>query len=76
MIDESKRNLARSVRAFKHEVVDIQLVPYADATFDAVIANHMLYHVPDLKKGMSEMRRILKELCVFIQHEIDALGAI
>jgi SAM-dependent methyltransferase len=60
MIDESKRNLARSVRHFKHEVVDIQSVPYADATFDAVIANHMLYHVPDLNMGVSEMRRILK----------------
>ena len=29
-------------------------------TFDAVIANHMLYHVPDIKKAISEMRRILK----------------
>jgi ubiquinone/menaquinone biosynthesis C-methylase UbiE len=60
MIDESKRNLAQIARPFKHEVVDVQSIPYPDATFDAVIANHMLYHVPDLQKGISEMRRILK----------------
>ena len=60
MIAESKQNLAHSGRPFKHDVVDVQSIPYADATFDAVIANHMLYHVPDIKKGISEMRRILK----------------
>ena len=60
MIDESKRNLANSGRPFNHEVVAVQSIPYADATFDAVIANHMLYHVPDLEKAISETRRILK----------------
>lgn len=60
MIEESKSNLAHSTRPFKHEIVDVQSIPYADETFDAVIANHMLYHVPDLKQGISEMRRVLK----------------
>ena len=60
MIEESKRNLAHSARPFKHDIVDVQSIPYADATFDAVIANHVLFHVPDLKKGISELRRILK----------------
>ena len=28
--------------------IDIQEIPFEDETFDVVIANHMLFHVPDL----------------------------
>lgn len=41
-------------------VADIQSLPFPGASFDAVIANMMLYHVPDLGKGLSEVQRILK----------------
>ena len=34
--------------------------PYDDASFDAVIANHMLFHVPDRAKALAEMRRVLR----------------
>ncbi len=40
--------------------IDIQSIPYDDNSFDFVIARHMLYHVPDLSKGLSEVRRVLK----------------
>ncbi|MBR6754122.1 MAG: class I SAM-dependent methyltransferase [Clostridia bacterium] len=39
---------------------DIQALPFPDGYFDLVIANMMLYHVPDLAKGLSEVRRVLK----------------
>jgi SAM-dependent methyltransferase len=41
--------------------VDAQSLPYADKTFDAVIANYMLYHVPDRRKALAEIRRVLKD---------------
>lgn len=41
-------------------VVDIQNIPYPDSAFDVVIANMMLYHVPDLHRGLSEVRRVLR----------------
>ena len=41
--------------------IDIQNIPYDTATFDAVIANMMLYHVPDLSKALAEVRRVLKQ---------------
>lgn len=44
-----------------YRVVDIQEIPYASGSFDLVIANMMLYHVPDIKKGLSEVKRVLKE---------------
>jgi len=40
--------------------IDIQNIPFPDNCFDVIIANHMLYHVPDLQKSLSEVKRILK----------------
>jgi SAM-dependent methyltransferase len=40
--------------------VDVQTIPYEDAAFDAVIANHMLYHVPEFATAMREINRVLK----------------
>lgn len=42
------------------EFIDIQEISYPDGTFDIVIANSMLYHVPDLPKAISEVHRVLK----------------
>lgn len=39
---------------------DVQALPFADGQFDAVIANHMLYHVPDRAQALRELRRVLK----------------
>jgi 2-polyprenyl-3-methyl-5-hydroxy-6-metoxy-1,4-benzoquinol methylase len=39
---------------------DIQQLPYADNTFDVVMANHMLFHVPDIEQAIRECRRVLK----------------
>jgi len=43
-----------------YRVIDIQDIPFPDQSFDAVIANMMLYHVPDLSRGLREVRRVLK----------------
>ena len=43
------------------QVIDIQEIPFPDQSFDIVIANHMLYHVPDLDKALSEVSRVLKK---------------
>jgi len=41
-------------------VADAQALPLPDAAFDTVIANFMLYHVPDRSKAIAEFRRVLK----------------
>jgi len=38
---------------------DVQDMKFADASFDLVICNHVLEHVPDDRKAMREIRRIL-----------------
>jgi len=35
-------------------------LPFADESFDLVIANHMLYHVAERQKGLGEIRRVLR----------------
>ncbi len=65
MVAEAQRNVdatlpAERAAAFRYTVADAQSLPFADATFDAVVANHMLYHVPDLTKALGEIRRTLR----------------
>lgn len=60
MLDAAWRNLVVTGRNFKFEEIDAQSIPYPAETFDAVIANHMLYHVPDRKKALFEIKRVLK----------------
>lgn len=40
--------------------VDVQNIPYDDNTFDYIIINHVLEHVPQDKKAISEIYRVLK----------------
>ncbi|HZY46054.1 MAG TPA: methyltransferase domain-containing protein [Anaerolineae bacterium] len=60
MIDRARENLQEVDRSFQFEVIDAQSIPFDDAHFDAVIARHMLYHVPDRSKALQEIRRVLK----------------
>lgn len=42
------------------EVADARNLPHPGASFDAVVANHMLYHVTRLDDALSEICRVLK----------------
>ncbi len=60
MLDEARLRLRKSPHQFVFAVVDAQAIPYPDQDFAAVIANHMLYHVPDRSRALAEIRRVLK----------------
>lgn len=64
MLASARSNLPDDERLC-YQIIDIQSIPYADGSFDAVIANMMLYHVPDLNKALSEVRRVLKPGGIF-----------
>lgn len=59
MVDETQNNL-KEYKNIEYKVVDIQNIPFDNDSFDVIIANMMLYHVPDLSKGLKEVRRVLK----------------
>ncbi len=60
MLSAAQANL-KDYDGIGYKKVDIQDIPFADKEFDVVIANMMLYHVPDLSKGLREVHRVLKD---------------
>ena len=60
MIEKTRETLGDDPK-ITYKVIDIQDIPYEDNEFDIVIANMMLYHVPDLQRGLSEVKRVLKQ---------------
>lgn len=61
MLNCAKRNLENFSHNFTYQIADVQDLPYSDDSFDIVIANHMMYHVQDINKGLSEIYRVLKK---------------
>jgi SAM-dependent methyltransferase len=61
MVAEAEAVLAGSGHRFEFQPANIQALNFADETFDVVVANHMLYHVPDLPQALAEVRRVLKK---------------
>lgn len=51
--------LARE-RGVDAQVGDVQSLPFDDGSFDTVVAAWMLYHVPDLDRGLAEIARVLR----------------
>lgn len=60
MLSDAKINLGKKAEAFKFQIINAEDIPYDDCSFDMVIANHMLYHVDDIEKALSEIYRVLK----------------
>lgn len=42
------------------EVADITNIPFEDSSFDLILCSHVLGHVPDEKKAIAELYRVLK----------------
>ena len=60
MLKDARTNLTGSPRAFRFELIDAQSIPHDDEAFDAVVANHMPYHMRDLDQTLAEVRRVLR----------------
>ena len=60
MLGAAKEN-ASKIKNIEYKVIDAQAIPFEDNLFDIVIANHMLYHVPDLNRALKEIARVLKD---------------
>ncbi len=60
MVAEAEAALAGSSPDFRFQTMNIEEIPFVDDSFDVVVANHMLYHVPNLTAALAEVRRVLK----------------
>jgi len=57
MTTEARRVAGGGVRVVAADAAEL---PFADECFDGVVANHMLYHVPDRRRALDEFRRVLR----------------
>ena len=64
MLETAEKNIGERDNV-EFRKADIQNLPFKDEGFDVVIANSMLYHVPDIEKGLEEVRRVLRKGGVF-----------
>lgn len=64
MLQEARARLDAAT-GIEYRIIDIQTIPYVAESFDVVIANHMLYHVPHIHNALSEVHRVLKPGGVF-----------
>ncbi|HEX6506457.1 MAG TPA: methyltransferase domain-containing protein [Chloroflexota bacterium] len=60
MVAQARQRLAALDRPFTVMQADVQDLPFPDETFDAVIANFMLYHVPDRPRAFAKIHRVLR----------------
>lgn len=66
---DNSLGMARSARKEAHRrrhltkfaAADIQSLPFPTGYFDGVMANHVLYHLPDIEAGVKELARVVNE---------------
>jgi SAM-dependent methyltransferase len=61
MLQTAREQLGPLAARFNYEIIDAQTIEYDTNTFDVVIANHMLYHVPDRERAITEIHRVLRD---------------
>lgn len=65
MIKVAKSNLKDLDYHFKYKEINAENIPYKDESFNIIIAQHMLYFVPDIEKALKEIQRVLKPNGIF-----------
>ena len=61
MLDLSPRMVELALEAgVDARVGDVQRLPFPDESFDCAVAAWMLFHVPDIHTGLSELTRVLR----------------
>lgn len=65
MIRIARNRLKDVYHDFHYEEINAEEIPYNDETFDIIIAQHMIYFVPDIEKALAEIQRVLKPNGVF-----------
>jgi ubiquinone/menaquinone biosynthesis C-methylase UbiE len=72
MLRDAKRKIALDNRNFTVQSFDCHEIPFADESFDLVIANHLLFYCDDISKVLEEIRRVLNPGGTFISSTYGA----
>lgn len=66
MLRDARRELGSRDKRFCFQAADAAEIPFGDAEFDVVTANHVLFYCDDIGKACKEIRRVLKPGGVFV----------
>lgn len=66
MVKDAEGLLGSGGGIFEYETFACEKIPKEDASFDIVIANHVLFYLKDRKKALHEIRRVLRPGGVFL----------
>jgi ubiquinone/menaquinone biosynthesis C-methylase UbiE/DNA-binding transcriptional MerR regulator len=72
MLRDAKRNIEFDSKDFSFQAFNCHEIPFADETYDLVIANHLLFYCDDISKVLREIRRVLKPGGTFISSTYGA----
>jgi ubiquinone/menaquinone biosynthesis C-methylase UbiE len=78
MLDIARQRAVRLGREVDLQVSDAQALPYADASFDTVLATLALCSIPDDRAGVAEMARVLRPggRLVLLEHVRSPLATV
>lgn len=60
MVKDARKNISGNSEIFDYETFDCRRIPKKDQSFDKVIANHVLFYLPDRQEALKEIKRVLK----------------
>ena len=60
MVAEARAQAEQHGLNVEVQVGDAEHLPFPDDQFDAALCCHMLYHVPDIRKALTELRRVVR----------------
>ena len=62
MVQEVRKKLGNNFNCIQ---LDCQAIPFKNEYYDAVVANHVMFYIQDIQKGLSEIVRVLRKNGVF-----------
>ena len=66
MLRDARRNIGSEDPRFTFQVIDCHELPFADDSFDLVIAGHVLFYCDNLALACSEIARVMKPSGTFL----------
>lgn len=66
MVKDARKYVGDGNGQISYETIDCRKILKEDASFDKVVANHVLFYLEDRKKALKEIRRVMKSDGVFV----------
>ena len=66
MLRDARRNIGSEDPRFSFRLIDCHDLPFEEASFDLIIANHLLFYCEDLAGCLSQIAKVLKPGGLFV----------